>query len=608
MDIEGFAVGALLQRLAYTDNVLTFVNQRDKEFLWDGHIYICKDANKTKEQIERLPIQVKGQISKKRQRRKEQVASYSIKINDLESYYKDGGVIYFVVEVPKTYIYQGNVKIFYALLLPFDIRKYLDKARDQKTISIDFALFPEGNETRQIKHLLVNALNDRKKQAGFCNIPPEKLEEYCIVGKYPWTLEFSLDNNTKNFLKDINDQKPYIYAKVSDGISVPINKINNGVLSKFESTQRLPVSVSGKKYYDEYKEQFDVTGKRTFYFGIGVYFIMENATDTSSLSHHGKFTCEYKGTLNQQITDTDFYCKTIANSGFEIDGKNFVLKVNKDENNTLSNMNNKLTKFQRFRQALNNAGYSEDISLDGFDNKTWELVDDFVSVFLDKKEKIFCHLPEGTYYCKITFGSTAFPILVCKTGTVCNLYNPYTNVFPMYGDDEQGNKHPISPYVLFDIPLLSSITYLNFEAVFTNLTSNVASDTYRYYLNIFLLRILTVCDKGALLCDELQNFALKIAKWLYDTCYPDNKNDLEISLLNLMQTKKRLASLAGDDVKELYSLLENTEISSSNRTGLYILTGEFDKAKKYYGQLSAKEKENFLTFPIMRFWNTPPHE
>lgn len=607
MDIEGFAIGAVLQRLAYTEGIQAFVNMRDKEPLWDGGIYVYKDSQKTKDDLNRIAIQVKGVLSQKRKgknkgRNKAGIAPYSVEIKALEAYNRDGGVLFFVVDIPAIERFNGKVPIFYALLLPFDIRRYLDKAAGQDTVGIHLSPFPDATATSKIRHILTSAITDKQRQNGYINIPKEFLAEYQNRGKYPLTFDVSISRNSPNVLKEINAQNPYVYAKRTDGTLVPIDKGVN--ITSFETNTPKSVTVKGKVYYGEYKTKFKESGETTFSIGSGNQFVISPMPGDNSNTKVCNFSCNSVGTLNQQIRDTEFYCIALENLGFELDGQPYQFTASENSDRVLKNMRDKLCNIKRFRDALNRAGYALDLEIMEFDDRTWRLVDDFIAVFVDGKKLQFNNLPVGNYFCRITFGKTTLPLLVFKDEHGCNMYNPYSHPLPIYGEDNEGNQYSISQYVLFDELLLKTCTYIDFDTIWESLVEIKMSKTYKVYLTNLLLRILLACDKDAPLRKELLDFALKIAQWLCELSTDEDKDEIVISLLNLFQTKMRIPSMTDEDNRLLHSIPVNYQgLCDSNMVGYCILAHDFSNARKYYDLLKPDAQKTFLDFPIMHFWN-----
>ena len=60
MDLEIMATSALKRSIAETELLSPFINEKDREPSWDGNIYIYSDCKKTKENLKRVPVQVKG--------------------------------------------------------------------------------------------------------------------------------------------------------------------------------------------------------------------------------------------------------------------------------------------------------------------------------------------------------------------------------------------------------------------------------------------------------------------------------------------------------------------------------------------------------------------
>lgn len=100
MDTEVIATAAFKLAISKTDLLSPFVNEKDKEPSWDGHIYIYSDKRKTKENIKRVPVQVKGEAVNRR-KVKEHI-THDIDYDDLMAYLSDGGAIYVVVYIDET--------------------------------------------------------------------------------------------------------------------------------------------------------------------------------------------------------------------------------------------------------------------------------------------------------------------------------------------------------------------------------------------------------------------------------------------------------------------------------------------------------------------------
>ena len=157
MDIETAATTAIKEKIANTDRLSQYINERDKEPIWDGSIYVYKnESRKSDNFIGRIPVQVKGKMVKSNILEKDKI-KYSVPTRNLEKYRDEGGVIYFVVYVSEN----AKKRIYYASLLPYILNKYINNAHG-KEVSIILKRLPE--ESHDFENLVNNFINDRKKQ------------------------------------------------------------------------------------------------------------------------------------------------------------------------------------------------------------------------------------------------------------------------------------------------------------------------------------------------------------------------------------------------------------------------------------------------------------
>ena len=121
MEIEKLATSAVINELSKTDRLSSFINSGDKEPCWDGNVYIHEDKARTKKNIKKVQIQVKGKTVSLRDAKR--TISYSISFDDLNAYMMNGGTLFFVVYLDKN---TGEaIQIYYSELLPIKIKKLL---------------------------------------------------------------------------------------------------------------------------------------------------------------------------------------------------------------------------------------------------------------------------------------------------------------------------------------------------------------------------------------------------------------------------------------------------------------------------------------------------
>ena len=156
-DIETSATAAIKIKLADTDLLSQYINERDKEPIWDGFIYAYKNKYKKNDDlIGRAPVQVKGKTVKRFSKKN---PKYKVSITNLEKYRNDGGVLYFVVHIDA----EENKKIYYAALQPFLINQYLRIAQSKKPISINLKELPD--KPNDFENIVINFIEESQKQS-----------------------------------------------------------------------------------------------------------------------------------------------------------------------------------------------------------------------------------------------------------------------------------------------------------------------------------------------------------------------------------------------------------------------------------------------------------
>ena len=66
MDTEIIATSAVNLEISKTERLSPFVNEKDKEPCWDGNIYIYANKQHSKDNIKRVPVQIKGEAVSRR--------------------------------------------------------------------------------------------------------------------------------------------------------------------------------------------------------------------------------------------------------------------------------------------------------------------------------------------------------------------------------------------------------------------------------------------------------------------------------------------------------------------------------------------------------------
>lgn len=163
MSVELLAVNAVSDRVAFCPRLSPEIASGDRTPITDGHIDFYRSEKHTKETHEgRVPVQVKGRVTKAKIKASRDVQSFSVEREVLRFFRNHGGGIYFFV--PMTEGGQQR-EIFYAILLPFKIDRYLNGSpKEQKTFSIKLKRLPE--EAAKVEGIVRLAWNGRVQIAA----------------------------------------------------------------------------------------------------------------------------------------------------------------------------------------------------------------------------------------------------------------------------------------------------------------------------------------------------------------------------------------------------------------------------------------------------------
>jgi len=207
---EDLAVMKVKEVLYKSSILVPYIEVDDKKPSWDGSILVYKSKKLTKDSIlGKIDVQVKGTNQNKHK--------YPVNISDLKNYYNSGGAIFFVVNVK-------NYNIYYKLLLPYDIKQYLNKVKtNQKTISIDFKKLDISN-VENMENICKGFLVDSRMQQSTTSVE-RKIEEFN-----------KLIFNSPTFSEDYLLENPaYLYGLEHEkSVPIPVAKIN---LEQIESNK-----------------------------------------------------------------------------------------------------------------------------------------------------------------------------------------------------------------------------------------------------------------------------------------------------------------------------------------------------------------------------------
>ncbi|NLM76258.1 MAG: hypothetical protein GX187_09265, partial [Clostridiaceae bacterium] len=292
--IERIAARKIEEIIDESKILKAFINRGDKGPIWDGNIFVYNGPSNINKNFKgKIPIQIKGKVVKKFSG---ETRKYSIRVSDLESYLRDGGVIFFVVEIKNS----SETKIYYASLIPLEIDDLLsNKKEGQKTISTELKALDVAN-TKQIETICDEFLFHRERQ--FSTIKHRlSVEDVNDLETISFTI-FGKPLHDYDFNKDhviIYGQRP------GDSLQLPISKV------KFQSitySRKLKISIKSRIYFDGYKVERK-----------GINNIIVIGENIKMNLEENRFNYKFRGSLKTRLKEVEFLKDAIQAGYFYID-------------------------------------------------------------------------------------------------------------------------------------------------------------------------------------------------------------------------------------------------------------------------------------------------
>jgi len=573
---EGLSLNCLKDFLMSSSIIVPYIEENDKTPVWDGNLFIYNNPpkgnydHKKADLNSKIPVQVKGKTVKKLH---ENYTSYSFSLNDLEAYYKDGGVILFFVEIDSNDIY--NRRIFYESLLPYDIKKVTNNFTCDSKKNIKLKHLKE-NDVKKFEDECENFIINREMQYSTkdLNLSLEEAKELIIKGK-------SRNSQICDYLLQ---NSVYLYGKKhkNDPIPLIIDKVN---LASIEKKVNRNVSINGNVYFKNYKIEKNKESEK---------LILSDKLKLIFKDNNCKFDYIYHDNFAKRFNSIEFILKIIENGGFLISDKFISLDKAKFD---YENIKNDYDNLEKIGALLNifKIKYSR-LNLDEIKNEDAKNLDMLInSMIFNKNISNINNLP-GIF--KVKIGNINLLIFVYKNNDKVIMKN--------FGDLKHSIRFKInniefknaSPFIILQFEDI-----LNSDNIFPSLISKnvIESDytrNYSEYVVNLLLNIIKVYDKTKK--TSYLNAGLEISEWL-------KKNDQNnpIHIINEFQIYARKRDLTSVEIDLLKNIIKNNKKHEKYTillTCIYILLQDFKNFKKIFNKLSTEQKKEVKKYPIYQLY------
>jgi len=569
---EMIGVTAVSMEIARNTLLKGEIPTNDKTPSWDGEIQIYNNKNHNKSSlIGRVPVQVKARGVEHLNKDK---ITFRLNKNDLQNYYHDGGVLFFVVE----FIDVDRKRVYYDALLPFDLKKIIERMKDQDSINHKFGVLPseEGVLDTICRNFIINS---RKQTENVLNI---KVSDKNRNGTFVIP---SVGPNLSVFF----DYPTYIYSKEEHyNLEIPLERIQ--VLEIIQETN-LKIGVNGETHYTNVTRRVE-KDRTIIEFGNDFKMDVLSGSNPNLIKLNINFT--RSGPLKERIKDTKFMVSILTEKYIEVVGHQIPIDtVEQAEITELLVLIKELEELERVFDELN---VSFDQHFDGLkeiDLRNMERLKDII-LYQDYRGIVL----KETGFLNLEIGDITILLAATKENGEWIVINAFESekLFQVVASKERsGPGFDISSYMILKPKQLFEMANFNLKELEKSILKiDYDTDSARDYLNVYLLDIINYYDE----VDQDTRF-LDLAKKTYEHLTKFVEENDENYFLNIMQIIRRQRSFNKEEMEKI--------IDRKNKTtdlfvicGYLALLGNKTEFNYYHSQLSEESQENFKTFPIYK--------
>lgn len=581
--IENKGVNCIEDYFWDCDLIDTYINTDDREPLWDGNLYLHSSVEQKSTQIYgKIPTQVKSSCKKTAK----STISYSVQKKALESYKRDGGIVYFYV------LFNNPIdkQIFYCFLTPVVIKKYLRAPSNGNTISI--TLNRLSSDKHQVTEDFFQFFSDCKNQTTSADKPIVEIEDYFSkTGKRQFSVFAKSTEPIKDIFKHMQDHPQYLYATDEDkNITFAIG--DGPVTVKIGRNVQQEISVNGIPYFKGctvFEE--DDGGVLT----IGNFFTYRFGNQTKK----DTFTFNFEGHSNLQKIPFISFCLAIIKYGkFNVGSFEIPCKSNDDRSKQIKELESELRVLCNIRSLFSAMHIEGDINIDELSADALSNLDALYKGIVLKKP---LELKPGVEnMSRISIG----PLVLYVVFEPNENGKHYVRDFFMYDEicgvlKQDNTAIKTSRFSLLSAEQFAEASNFDFSTMMASYEEFVKqNEKVAEYANCDMLRMILAYDITEGKKTKLLDAAETLVDWFIKT---KRLGDLPINEINKYQILKRRGLLSKEENNRICEILES-DVPDDYKVACMLLLDNQSGAEYYFNKLSEEKKEELKDLPIYKFW------
>ncbi|WP_099157085.1 hypothetical protein [Virgibacillus ndiopensis] len=593
MDTEGIAVDALKQNIRFNPLLKGYeINENDKTPSWDGEIFVYHKLGKNKSYKKsnldgKVPIQVKGKEVKKLQG---DSIKYRLHKDDLNNYYKDGGAIFFVVEFTDPL----NTKIYYASLLPFDLKQILKEMGIKKSINYEFASLPTGGQslTALCRMFLINSRkqshNVMDKAISFNDKKP---------GRLRFVVPADMDPRDALLNYDIYMYQPADLKidETTTSIDIPVQR---GKITSLIECTGVTIGINNEVVYADVSRKLE-NDRKTLRFGRSFQLDIKDLEDARTQKVNINF--KEGGTFGERLKDCQFMLHITKQKELEINGH--VLELNHNHTELIEELPEHIDSLKETIQVFKKLNASFDVPIVEISEEDYRRIEILKRIFLNDNYSDLHVKNDG--FIKMDIANRNFLLfayhdtnqeVIILNGCDWKTLSEHVEFLVQEEGGEQ--KGTISPYVCNKVDDLIAMANFNLEDVKSSyLSIDYNSDVAKSKANLHLLEFLAHYDQQT---DKNEDILLMLEE-VFQYIRSFEKSD-DHYYINQMQVVKRMREFTSEEKEEIL-LRKNDSEDTFILCGYLLLMDNEMEFDIHFDKLTQKEKESFKDFPIYNLIN-----
>ncbi|WP_153464784.1 hypothetical protein [Sediminibacillus terrae] len=576
--IEKIAVSKIQYEIFQSDFLKDEIPVNDKTPSWDGEIWVYDNQEQKKEQLTgKVPVQIKG----KEVSNFSTVAKYQIEKADLNNYYHDGGILFFLVEIVSV----DETQIYYLDLLPIDLKQTLADMGNQKSIIKYFKKL--DSYSNSLVTVCKNFILHSEKQPL-----PLLIDQAFAYDSYKIKTFSPSQYSIHDYLLE---HGTYAYGHVENlGLDIPLYRMD---IETIEYETDLWVGINNTTWYTEVKREIS---KEYVKLKFGNSFeIIINKSTTGSINRQKplKINFKEKGPISDRVKDSKFMLEMIDQKTININGS--IIELNKFEDSfKLKNLPNYIKNLEEVIETFKklNINFNEDTK--DFTEEELKTLNALVNIFYKGEQNNIKTTPENPFL-QFKIGNykiVLFTAQVQDKKKAFDLFNltdlqKYLKIRVTFEDSSEMVDH--SPFLIIDANILVEISNFDpkvVESSFKSLTSN--NEISLMLTNNYMLQLLNYYDQHN---DrkELLDLSLNIFDHLL-TLSSDNIT----FYLNRMQIIKRMRQFTEQEKEDILKMKRKQSYTSDVLCAFYILLESKIEFDITYSKLTEEQQERFSKFPF----------